>query len=238
MKIICPSRRRAHLLSTNIEDMILLVDKREKDDYIGLGYEVETHESLSSLSKIRQYAYKRFGDVFFVDDDIVSVERLWETKDAILTPEEVKELIYNTQWIAEQIGAKLYGFNSDPSPTHYNQHKPFMLMGYINGCAMGLNKSDTLYFDERTVACESHWISLLNAYANRFCLIDKRYHFRQRADSTFTLEGGQTGRRTLQSEREDTLLLRRKFGDSVKIKKEVNKTKQLHQYQRVLNIKF
>lgn len=218
--------------------MIILVDQKEAKDYKDLGFEIDTHESLSSLSKIREYAYRRYGDVFFVDDDIVSVERLYTTDNQILTPQEARDLIYETQYLSLQVGAKLYGFNSDPSPVHYNQHKPFMLMGYINGCAMGLNQSYNLYFDERTVACESHWICLLNAYFNRYCFIDKRYHFRQKADSTFTLEGGQTGRRTLESEMNDTLFLRRKFGNSVQIKKEVNKTKQLHEYQRVLNIKL
>ncbi len=238
MKIICPSRRRADILTTNIEGMIVLVDKREKEDYKDIGFEVETHEGLTSLSQIREYAYRRYGDVFFVDDDIKTVERLYTTENQILTPAEARAIIEEAQYISEQIGAKLYGFNSDPSPTHYNQHKPFMMMGYINGCAMGLNKSDSLYFDQRTTACESHWICLLNAYKNRFCFIDKRFHFRQIPDSTFTLRGGQTGRRTLESEKEDTLLLRRTFGDSVKIKKEVNKTKQLHEYQRMLNIRL
>lgn len=238
MKIVCPSRKRAHIFSTDIEGMIVLVDKKEKSDYKDIGFEVETHENLNSLSEIRQYAYKRYGEVFFVDDDIVSVERLYTTINQILTPKEAKDIIYNAYYLSKQIGAKLYGFNNDPSPTHYNQHKPFMLMGYINGCAIGLNESDNLYFDPTTVACESHWICLLNAYANRFCFIDKRFHFRQKTDSTFTLEGGQTGKRTLESEKQDTLFLRRKFGNSVQIKKEVNKTKQLHEYQRVLNIRL
>lgn len=238
MKIICPSRKRAHIFQTKIEDMVVLVDKSEEKDYKNIGFEIDTHEGLTSLSRIREYAYRRYGDVFFVDDDIVSVERLYTTENQALTPTEIRDLIFDTQYISSQVGAKLYGFNNDPNPTHYNQHKPFMMLGYINGCAMGLNKSDKLYFDPNTTACESHWISLLNAYYHRYCFIDKRFHFRQKADSTFILEGGQTGRRTLESEKNDTLFLRRKFGNSVQIKREVNKTKQLHEYQRVLNIKL
>ena len=85
-----------------------------------------------------------------------------------------------------------------------------MMKGYINGCAIGLLENITyLHFNKETTACESHWINLLNAYHNRVCFIEKRYHFRQKADSTFTLEGGQCGKKNIgQTEKEDTLLLR------------------------------
>lgn len=239
MEIICPSRHRDKIFMTNITDMIILVDEIELDNYkrANLGFRIETHPSLKSLSAIRQYAYEKWGDVFFVDDDIVQIEELYGDADQ-LTPDQARDLIHKTYWQAKQIGASLYGFNNDPSLTHFNQHKPFMLNGYINGCAFGLNKDSHLYFDKRTVACESHWINLLNAYYNRFCFIDKRFHFRQKKDSTFFLEGGQSGKRTLQSEKADTLFLRRMFGDSVKLKKAKNKTLQLHEYQRCLNIKL
>jgi len=238
MKIICPSRKRSNIFCTNVNNMIVLVAEDEKEQYKDIGFEVITHPNLDNLSKIRQYAYDKFEDVFFIDDDIVSVNRLYVTDKSKLGPMEVEQLIYDTQYQAKQINASLYGFNNDPSPTHYNQHKPFMLKGYINGCAFGLNKNKHLYFDKRTVACESHWINLLNAYYNRYCFIDKRYHFAQKNDSTFTMEGGQSGRRTLFSEKQDTLFLRKMFGESVQIKKEENKTKKLHEYQRVLNIRL
>lgn len=238
MKIICPSRKRADIFETNINNMIVLVDKKEREDYKNIGFEVITHDSLNSLSKIRQYAYKMFQDVFFVDDDIVSVNNLYSTVNNKLTPKDIEKLINETYYNSKQVGAYLYGFNNDPVPTHYNQHKPFMFQGYINGCAMGLNKSESLYFSEETIACESHWITLLNAYHHRYCFIDKRFHFQQKTNSTFMLKGGQTGKRTIESEKQDTLFLRKTFGNSVIIKKEKNKTKQLHEYQRQLNIKL
>lgn len=238
MKIICPSRKRADAFLTDIENMVVLIDEKELVDYKNVPFEVITHPSLASLSLIRQYAYKMFGDVFFVDDDIKSVERVYTTENQKLTPKEAQTLIENTCYLSKQVGATLYGFNSDPSPTHYNQHKPFMLKGYINGCAMGLNNDKRLYFNEKTIACESHWINLLNLYYNRFCFIDKRFHFRQLENSTFLNTGGQAGKRTLDSEKKDTLLLRRYFGNSVELKKTQNKTTQMHEYQRVLNIKI
>lgn len=240
IEIICPSSGRSKNIETNIEGMILLVDSKEFDEYKEHhpDTEIQTHSGLKNLSQIRQVIYEKFGNVFMVDDDIVSVEKLYQTKDSILNPTVSKRIIQKAYEGAKSIGACLFGFNNDPNPTHYNQHKPFQLNGYINGCAMGLIKNKYLYFDNRTIACESHWINLLNAYHNRFCFIDKRFHFRQKAGSTFTVLGGQSAKRTLESEEQDTIFLKKKFGDSIKIKKARNKTNRLHQFQRELNIRL
>ena len=239
IKIVCPSSGRAKKVLTKIEGMILFVAENEKEEYEKYNdIEIQTHDNLKNLSIIRQEIYDRFKDVFMVDDDIQCVQRLYTTKNQDLNPAEVAKIINQTYQHAKDIKAFLFGFNNDPNPTHYNQHKPFVLNSYINGCAFGLIENKNLYFDKRTVACESHWINLLNAYHNRFCFVDKRFHFRQKQNSTFLAPGGQAKRRTLQTEKEDTLFLKKKFGDSVKIKLARNKTKRLHEYQRELNIRL
>lgn len=237
IKIIVPSRGRAKTVLTDVQGMILCVDEREVFDYRKYNdCEIITHNGLKSLSLIRQFIYSKYGDVFMIDDDIVSVTALYKMKDVKLPPESIVNIINETYERAKSINAPLWGFNNDPSPTHYNQHRPFYLKGYINGCAFGMLKNENLYFHEKTVACESHWINLLNAHHNRICFIDKRFHFTQKANSTFTLKGGQVGKRTLDSEREDTLLLKRYFGDSIRLKRDRNKL--FHQYQREMSIKL
>lgn len=240
VEIVIPSRKRSEMISTSIPGAILFIDEKEKKDYAHLkdSFEIVTHKSLGSLAEIRNAIYKKFGDVFMVDDDIVSVERLYTTEGQKMTGDEIVKIINECYYNSIQIGATLFGFNNNPNPTHYNQHKPFMLKGYINGCAIGLRKDPNLFFTKKTTACESHWINLLNAYYNRFCFIDKRFHFRQADNSTFQMIGGQAGKRTLLSEKEDTLFLRKMFGDSVVMKKQINKTNQLHQYQRQLKIRL
>ena len=239
IKVICPSSLRAKSVLTNIENMILFVDQEELAEYKDYNnFEIQTHSGLNNLSEIRQEIYKRFSNVFMVDDDIKCVQRLYQVKDQDLTSEAIYNIIQETYERAKEIKAFLFGFNNDPNPTHYNQHKPFVLNSYINGCSFGLRENENLYFDKRTVACESHWINLLNAYHNRFCFIDKRFHFRQKKDSTFLLPGGQTSKRTMKTEESDTLFLKKKFGDSVKLKKARNKTIQLHEFQRELNIRL
>jgi len=236
-KIICPSHKRSKIMTTRIKNMIILVHESEAKDYEKLPYEIQTH-NLNSLTEIRQFIIEKYDDVFMVDDDIDKVELLYTEKKKTLTPTEAYELIQETYRLAKGVGAKLYGFNNSSSPKHYKAQKPIVANGYINACAFGINKNEKLYFNKETTACESHWINLLNAYHYRYSLQDTRYTFTQKPNSTFLLEGGQTLKRTMETEKNDTLILRRYFGDSVKLKQGQKDGKLHHPYQRKLNLKL
>lgn len=237
IKIVVPSHKRSEILTTNIYNQILCIHESEKEDYKKIECEKIYHKE-NSLAKIRQFIYYKFKTVFMVDDDIISVERLFTDVNVVLQPAEVYQLIQETAYNAKQLNAKLFGFNNTLNPKHYKPQKPFVANGYINACAFGIHKDDNLYFSPKTVACESHWINLLNAYFNRYSLQDTRFAFRQKSNSTFLLEGGQTLKRTIETEKKDTLFLKMMFGDSVKLKKGQNDSKLHHKYQRKLNIKL
>lgn len=237
IKIVIPSHKRSEILTTNIYNQILCVHESELNDYKHFDCEKITH-NLNRLSEIRQFIYSKFGDVFMVDDDIVTVERLFTDVDVIMTPTEIYQLIQETHYNAKNLGVYLFGFNNTLNPKHYKPQKPFVANGYINACAFGLIKSNKLYFDKKTTACESHWINLLNAYYYRKSFQDTRYAFRQKSNSTFLLDGGQTNRRTVSTEKKDTLFLRLMFGDSVQLKKGQKDSKLHHKYQRKLNIRL
>lgn len=237
IKIIVPTHKRSKILTTNIYNQILCIHEDEKEDYSHFECE-KIYHSENKLSNIRQFIYNQFSSVFMVDDDIVSVERLFTDVEVVLQPTEIFQLIQETGYNAKQLNVKLFGFNNTLNPKHYKPQKPFVANGYINACAFGLHKDYHLYFSPKTVACESHWINLLNAYFNRYSFQDTRYAFRQKPNSTFLLEGGQTLKRTIETEKRDTLFLKMMFGDSVKLKKGQNDSKLHHKYQRKLNIKL
>ena len=236
-KVIIPTHKRSKIMTTNIYNQILCIHESEKKDYENFDCEKIYHNK-NSLSQIRQFIYEKFKTVFMVDDDIVSVERLFTDIDVKLQHTEIWQLIQETAYNANSVGAKLFGFNNTLNPKHYKPQKPFVANGYINACAFGLHKDKNLYFSPKTTACESHWINLLNAYFNRYSFQDTRYSFRQKPNSTFLLEGGQTLKRNLLTEKKDTLFLRLMFGESVQLKKGQKDSKQHHQYQRKLNIRL
>lgn len=240
IKIVIPSHKRADSVLTEVEDAILCVDEKEEALYKEHHpkTEIVTHKGLKNLAQIRQWIFEKFGDAFMVDDDIVSIERTYCTADPILSSKEVKVLISETYEIAKECGCYLFGFADTPNPKHFKPFKPFSAKGYINACAIGIRKGGKLFFSGQTTAAESHWINLLNAYHNRKCFIDKRFHFRQKQGSTFTLPGEQTDKRTLETEKTDTLFLKKMFGESVILKKGKKDSKQMHQFQRSLNIRL
>lgn len=240
--VIIPSADRADSVLTRIHGAVLHVPQDQADAYRihNPNTEIENHPPFHSLAEKRQAIYTRFGDHFQVDDDISFVSRLYvpgNNRRNHLTPEEIRDLIQVTYETAKDAGAYLFGFNRAPNPKHYHTHKPIMLVGYINACAFGLRRSPHLFFTPHTTAAESHWINLLNAYYHRYAYIDMRFHFAQAPRSTFFRPGGQTGRRTLESERRDTLFLRQMFGDAVRIKPgKKHDAKTVHPFQRTIRI--
>jgi hypothetical protein len=239
--IVIPSAGRADKVLTKIAGAILFVPESEAAAYAENhpGAQIEAHAdgAFANLAAKRQHIYSRWGSCFQVDDDIHHVRRVYIEEDPYkhqMTPDEINELIQTTAYAARMAGCYLYGFNSSPVPAHYLPTKPIDMTAYINASAFGMHPSPSLYFTERTTAAESHWINLLNAYAHRKAWVDMRFHFRQAEGSTFTRPGGQTRHRTMDSERADTLFLRRMFGQAVQTKINRRQALKLHPYQRTI----
>lgn len=155
--------------------------------------------------------------VVFVDDDITSVQRCFVEKGeeaTIRDPAIIEDIIINTARLARDVGAYYFGWEaSNGALRYYTGLKPFMLTGYINGCAMGFRRGHGLRFDERIVAKNDFDIAAANAHRHRICLKDCRYTFCQKA--TFTGRGGQAAYRTSETEKRDVELLRKKWGRDI-----------------------
>ena len=76
---------------------------------------------------------------------------------------------------------------------------------------------------------------MLNAALHRKSWTDSRFCFAQAPNSTFFRPGGQTAHRTTQSELEDTIFLRRMFGQAVQAKRSRGDAAKIHPYQRSIN---
>jgi hypothetical protein len=240
--ILIPSDGRANGILTKISGAVLYVPESQADEYRINNpdsiIEVHPDNAHKNLAEKRQDIYQRWGCVFMVDDDIIHVVRLFidgNTRKHNLTPDEIHELIQRTAHQAALADCYLYGFNNTPNAKHYYPHKPINLTSYINACAFGLHPSERLYFTNKTTAAESHWINLLNAATHRKCWADMRYSFVQAPNSTFYRHGGQTAKRTLQTELEDTLFLRKMFGKAIRAKRNRKDAAKIHQYQRTIH---
>jgi len=242
--IIIPSSGRSSSVLTDIDDSVLYVPLDQKDSYGKYcNNHIETHgkHEFKNLAEKRQAIYEQYKNVFMVDDDISFVSRLYtEGNNRLnhLSPTESRDLIYETAENAKDAGTFLFGFGNNPNAKHFHTHNPIVLSSYINASAFGLLECDKLFFTNKTTAAESHWINLLNAYQNRFCWIDKRFCFAQEPNSTFFKPGGQTSKRTLDTEKADTIFLYKMFGNCVKLKKNNGDASIQHEFQRTIKFPF
>lgn len=241
--IIIPSRGRPASVLTKITGAKLFVPESEADSYRRHNPDAEilAHPPTRNLAHKRQTILDRWPSVFMVDDDIAFVSRLHlagNNRETHLSPDEIAELIQATATSARRAGCFLFGFSNWPNAKHYYPHKPIRFNAYINASAFGILSGSSLYFTERTTAAESHWLNLLNCYYHRRSFQDARFCFAQEPGSTFFRPGGQTANRTQETEKADTLFLKRTFGDAVQIRKNRGDAALAHPYQRTIKFPF
>jgi hypothetical protein len=252
IKVVIPSYRRAGNVKTIkvVSPCIICVPESELQSYKECypNIEIVPHpDSIIGLALKRQWIYDHFGDIFMLDDDISMARRLWPmsgTKKATeLTPDEAYAAI---QWCgntARLCGCYLFGFNKVPNPIIYDPFRPIMLSGYVTGCAIGLLRGSRITYSAESIAVEDFYVAGLNAYYHRKAFLDLRFNFVQ--EETFKRAGGLGFYRTIDTEKNDTLFLRRLFGEAITIKGESygshkgrTATKNHNPYGRTMHIPF
>lgn len=250
IKIVIPTYKRAGNITTlkAISKAILCVTASEGPLYRERhpGVEIVEHpDTIVGLPLKWQWICDKFGDVLMVDDDIIFVRRLYPasgTKRAgMLTPDQAWAI---AQWAgntARLCGCYLFGFNKNPNPLIYNPFTPIMLSGMVQGGAIGLLSGSKITFTNDTVAADDFFIGCINAFHHRKSFVDMRFNFTPL--ETFKRAGGQSAHRTLETEKHDTLTLRRFFGDAITLKAEHfgggrASTKNRNPYGRTIHIPF
>lgn len=242
IKIVIPSMGRADRVITKhaISNAVICVPESEEKEYREYNPELEilTHpDTLKGLTLKRQFIYEHFPNCFMIDDDIKAINRLYVEKgeEPHLNPLEAYDVVQYIGNCAKLAGCYLFGLSKEGNPLCYNEMKPIKLTGVLNG-TIGLLEGSGLYFHKDAVVSEDYWICGLNAYKHRKCWIDER--FSVVGTSTFGNPGGCANYRTTEQEMEDTIFLKKMFGDSIKVKEDTKLAKRKHQYQRTLTIPF
>lgn len=241
-KIVIPSAGRANTICSHlyINHCIACVPEKEKKSYQEHNplLEVISHPPIKGIGMKREWIYKKFGNVFMMDDDLKGLKRMHQkAKDKQEVDREAAYwIIQSLGNLAQLTGAYLFGFNNFVRPEHYHGHFPYKLTGYINGCGMGLVKgAKKLRFNPDIKTNNDFFICGLNAFHYRKCFIDKRFCFAQ--DSFANNIGGCADVRTNEVERKDYELLRSFFGAAVK-KKTAGNTAAKHEFSKTLEIPF
>ena len=242
--IVCPSRSRAGNVKTLalIPDLVLIVNSNQNEQYKLSHPDVivlSPPDHIKGITPTRTWILENFNNFFMVDDDVVKVSRnhaCLDEEPAIYDPEMIKEVIYYSYYISKKIGAKIFGFPSTRNPLNYNSHTPFGFTGYFNNSHVGFLEGHNLLYSNEYGEAEDYYISCLNAYQNRYGFFDRRFTFQTK--DNFVGEGGCCEYRTIEMMKENTLKLRKTFGECVYIKQKTTTKGYIHEGERTITIPF
>ena len=252
IKTVIPSRGRAGnvLAHRLVRNAILCVSASEAPVYREKhpNVEIEEHpDDVVGMGLKRQWIYDRFGDVLMLDDDLTQVSRLYVASNKVriqkMGQAEVEDLIQWAGNTARLCGCYLFGFNKNPSPIIYRPWQPIKLSGFVTGAAIGMLRGSRIRFPPIYGGVEDFYASGVNAHYHRKAFIDTRFCFVQ--EETFKRPGGESAYRTIETEKADTLFLRRQFGNVISMKEGMYgggakgaKTVNQNPYGRTMTIPF
>ncbi|GAB3767762.1 hypothetical protein GCM10028818_01140 [Spirosoma horti] len=243
-KIVIPSHKRATRVRTTsvVANAILCVSESQAAQYRLCNPldEIVTHpDCVIGLAAKRDWIIRHFGNVFMLDDDIDTMQRVYTEpgEKSQVDPLTAHDLIQAAADACHQAGAFLFSFAHVPAPVLYNPMKPIDLASYHTGCAHGVLAGSKLWYSREIMVNEDYWISCLNAYQNRLSWKDTRFYFQQK--DTFVNPGGLSEFRNVEAEAQDFTTLQRVFGqDVVTLKKASEKSKLKHPFQKTLKLPF
>lgn len=224
IKIVIPSHKRANVMTTHklVNDPIICVEQRQVDEYkrFNPGYEIVAHpNSVVGMAAKRQWMYHHFKDLWMLDDDTTKFLRTYvETNDYEIPKDVISKVLQDIYQLALDLNIYLFGITKNPRPIQYNAHEPIDLTGIICGGCFGIRdpKKSKLYFSQDLYCYNDFFVSLLNAYHNRMCLIDRRFAFV--STTGFKAKGGNAEFRKADVREQDYKMMKRMFGEAVDIK--------------------
>ncbi len=246
IKIIIPSMSRAERVTTKkaIAHSILCVPESQKKDYYEYNSDVEivTHpDSVKGIAAKRQWILDNMMEkgqgLFMIDDDIMHIGNVYAEagEKSNYNADEAYDIIQYVGNCAKLAGAYLFGLSTQPNPLCYHEMKPINLTGALNG-DIGIIDGSKLYFDVRSGFADDYWISAYNAYTHRYMWQDERYY--AYAKDTFSNTGGAANHRTMETEKENTLFLRKMFGECITLKQDTKLAKRKFEAQRNFKCPF
>ena len=188
VKVVIPSYHRAdRVRALAIPNSIVCVPQCEYDDYVkycGLDRVVPHPDSVVGIAPKRQWIIERFRNVFMIDDEFDHLVRIYLKDDDPMskhcTPEETYDIIQSTASLCKELNGYLFGFNKPANPLYFNPVEPFAAsVSMTNMIYLGLGVLDggKLFIAKDLGYCGDTFLNLINAYYNRFCLIDKRFSY-------------------------------------------------------------
>lgn len=246
LRIVIPSHKRHDRVYAKslVVDPIICVAESQRDLYKAHNPECEivTHpDDIVGLIPKRNWMARHFGDLFMLDDDVHAMKYLAAVpgeSTSVRDPEKVTRIINELYEFACLLDVHVFGFTSRISPMMYEEDAWLSLTKMITGCSYGVRYNKNVWWNEDLRLKEDFWISCYMKFKERKILTDLRYSFSQK--DTFVNAGGLSAFRNQKEEQRSILLIRKHFGEAIRLKGVTNNgkgvTKQMVQYN--ISVKF
>ena len=192
-----------------------VVAEFEAEKYLANNYKVWVvpNEAQGNLCRIRNYILDNADSkkIIIVDDDMSFIGRWNNQKAKKLNADEVLEFCENAFNLCDDLKIKYWGMNLLPDKGAYREYTPFSFTNYIGGPFQAFNDLE-LRYDENLPLKEDYDLSLqvLNKY--RKTLRFNAYHYGVKQHIN---KGGCADYRTKKREKEQFLLLQKKWGSKI-----------------------
>jgi hypothetical protein len=217
--IVCPTHGRAGEVTafkTFGPSLLLCVAESQlplyREAYPNGRFDVHP-DSVKGLGPKVVWMHEKYGAWFRVDDDADYMLDHTAGGEKITDARKARHLVHRLADQAEQMGLFMFGFTELARPVYYSGHKPFKLTGVIEGGKCGFLPGSQLFWPTDIDMADDVWISGLNAYFHRACLIDMRYAI----PTEIGQKGGLAAHRTTPRIDEWSQKLKDTFGEAMMI---------------------
>lgn len=153
------------------------------------------------------------GKIVCIIDDDLRMIYFFENRERkkISTEDEFQNFLLKYSILADDLGVKLWGINVNPDKQCYREYTPFSMVSYIGGPFM-VHMDTDLRFDEKLPLKEDYDFTLqtLNKYRKVLRVNKYSYEAKQTEQA-----GGCAVYRNVDREREQLMLLRKKWGSGI-----------------------
>lgn len=239
VKILILSRSRFNSITTNklLPNFVeILVPETQKSDYEKAVENpiIAIPDEIKGLGEVRNWVLDHFKEriVIMIDDDIKYVYRLTGAKsERVEDKDEVLDIIVNTAVMADDAGAKVFGFDQRDI-RKFNGAEPFSLCGWL-GCVIGvIGREHKFRSDKYKVDIDFCMKCLLT---DRIIWEDNRYFFSQSRDDNV---GGNSEFRTAKDFEKSLNSLQKKWGKYLIVGMHKNQIRIRTNVQRKQRLKY
>jgi len=215
VKIVIPSKGRAGTLGEKalklFPDALVCVGDNEVEQYRKVTTNLLVHPpSIVGIGPIRQWILDHVDDrtVVQVDDDVTHVYsqvgfHKWRIEDA----DTARAIVERLAILAQDAGARVFGFQQAARPLTYANFRPFSLNTWVGGIVGIIGRE--LRYDRSLLLRADIDFCLQSLMRDRFVMVDGRYSF---IHTRFAGKGGNAGNRSAERHAQEIAYLKRKWG--------------------------